>query len=83
MPFWMVTLGSRLLGPDSSIEIPYANLAISLLMLTIPIAIGMIIKYVEIKGFIFFYLKKCSELFAVCVRSLTGIWLCNLIYYMH
>lgn len=45
MPFWMLTLGSKLLGSESSIKIPYGNLATSLLALTIPVAIGLLIKY--------------------------------------
>lgn len=44
MPFWMLTLGTKLLGEGSSIKIPYGELATSLLVLTIPVAIGLLIK---------------------------------------
>jgi len=45
MPFWMMTLGSLLIDEESSFQVPYLNLFLSLVSLTIPIAIGLLIKY--------------------------------------
>jgi len=45
MPFWMLTLGSLLIDENSSFEIPYINLIGSLVSLTVPIGIGLLIKY--------------------------------------
>jgi len=45
MPFWMMTLGSLLTGGESSFTIPYLNLIGSLVALTVPIGIGLLIKY--------------------------------------
>ncbi|KAF2354675.1 Bile acid:sodium symporter/arsenical resistance protein Acr3 [Trinorchestia longiramus] len=45
MPTWMFLLGSRLLGPDSSITIPYTKLITSLITFSIPLFIGLLIKH--------------------------------------
>lgn len=44
MPLWMFTLGSRLLEENDNLQIPFANLAISLFALTIPVGIGITIR---------------------------------------
>lgn len=44
MPLWMFTLGSNLLEENDNIQIPFANLAISLVALTVPVCIGIIIR---------------------------------------
>ncbi|XP_045584542.1 hepatic sodium/bile acid cotransporter [Procambarus clarkii] len=43
MPLWMFTLGGKLLE-DADIKIPFSTLAISLVSLTVPITIGIIIR---------------------------------------
>ncbi|XP_018022496.1 uncharacterized protein LOC108678553 isoform X2 [Hyalella azteca] len=45
MPTWMYLLGSKLLGEGSSITIPYMNLITSLIGFSVPLFIGLLIKY--------------------------------------
>ncbi|KAK7067112.1 hypothetical protein SK128_011282 [Halocaridina rubra] len=45
MPLWLFTLGKSLLDENDNLQIPYSNLAVSLIGLTIPVSIGMIVKY--------------------------------------
>lgn len=44
MPLWMFTLGSRLMDGEDTIVIPFSNLAISLLALSLPICVGIIVR---------------------------------------
>ncbi|XP_042216405.1 ileal sodium/bile acid cotransporter-like isoform X3 [Homarus americanus] len=45
MPLWMYTLGTSLTSENNYMKVPFANLAISLVSLTVPTGIGMFIKY--------------------------------------
>ncbi|XP_068203949.1 uncharacterized protein [Palaemon carinicauda] len=44
MPLWMFTLGSRLTEGNDTIVIPFSNLAISLVALSLPVCIGILIR---------------------------------------
>ncbi|KAG0413998.1 hypothetical protein HPB47_008863 [Ixodes persulcatus] len=44
MPFWMHTLGHKLSGPTTP-AVPFSNLIVSLVALTIPLGIGLLIQY--------------------------------------
>ena len=46
MPFWMFVLGREIIAMDSSakIRIPYSNLVFSLIAMTIPLVIGLLIQ---------------------------------------
>ncbi|KAK8733163.1 hypothetical protein OTU49_006497, partial [Cherax quadricarinatus] len=45
MPLWMYTLGGKLLEENANLKIPYGNLAGSLISLTLPVAVGIFIRY--------------------------------------
>ncbi|KAG7172297.1 Ileal sodium/bile acid cotransporter-like 3 [Homarus americanus] len=45
MPLWMFTLGKKLLEDNANLQIPYSNLALSLVSLTVPVGIGMFIRF--------------------------------------
>nr|XP_045584540.1 uncharacterized protein LOC123746811 isoform X1 [Procambarus clarkii] len=45
MPLWMFTLGGKLLEENANLRIPYGNLAGSLISLTLPVGIGIFIRY--------------------------------------
>jgi sodium/bile acid cotransporter 3/5 len=45
MPFWMFVLGKEIITTNNAkVKIPYANLAFSLIGMTIPLAIGLLIQ---------------------------------------
>lgn len=44
MPLWMHTLGQKLSGPTTP-AVPFSNLIVSLVALTIPLGIGLLIQY--------------------------------------
>lgn len=44
MPLWMHTLGHKLSGPTTP-AVPFSNLIVSLVALTIPLGIGLLIQY--------------------------------------
>ncbi|XP_047468766.1 sodium/bile acid cotransporter-like [Penaeus chinensis] len=44
MPLWMFTLGSSLLEENANIHIPFVNLAISLITLTVPVCLGIFLR---------------------------------------
>lgn len=46
MPLWLFTLGKKLLESNANLKIPFGNLATSLVTLTLPIVIGIIIRQV-------------------------------------
>ncbi|XP_045584657.1 ileal sodium/bile acid cotransporter-like [Procambarus clarkii] len=45
MPLWMTTLGTRLIDDNTHLYIPFKTLAVSLVSLTGPIVIGMLIRW--------------------------------------
>ncbi|KAK4327362.1 hypothetical protein Pmani_002190 [Petrolisthes manimaculis] len=44
MPLWLFTLGRRLLHENDDLQVPFGNLVASLISLTIPVAIGVLIR---------------------------------------
>lgn len=44
MPFWMFTLGQELTQGESEVHVPYGNLVVSLISLTVPVGIGVAIR---------------------------------------
>ncbi|KAK7084140.1 hypothetical protein SK128_012867 [Halocaridina rubra] len=44
MPLWMFTLGKTITDRDKNLQIPFSNLIISLITLTIPLGVGIFIK---------------------------------------
>ena len=45
MPLWMFTLGSRITQRGGDIEIPYQGIVTSLIVLTAPSVIGMLLRW--------------------------------------
>lgn len=44
MPFWMFTLGQELTQEESNLQVPYGNLVVSLISLTVPVGIGVALR---------------------------------------
>lgn len=51
MPLWMFTLGEQLLQENTDLQIPFGNMAGSLISLTVPVCIGIIIRCFTYKKF--------------------------------
>ena len=45
MPFWMFTLGSQITADGGNIQVPYQGIVSSLLVLTTPSVIGMVLRW--------------------------------------
>ncbi|CAL4064562.1 unnamed protein product, partial [Meganyctiphanes norvegica] len=45
MPIWLYTLGAKLLEDNDNLQVPFGNLVATLIFLTIPITIGIILKW--------------------------------------
>lgn len=80
MPLWMFTLGGQLLL-RGNVQVPYLNLTFSLIALTLPLGIGLVIqhKLPKVAAFLRSILRPCT----VCVMVLTiggGTYLSSYIF---
>lgn len=44
MPLWMFTLGQKLTEGESRLHVPYGNLVVSLISLTVPVGLGVALR---------------------------------------
>lgn len=72
MPLWMYLLSGFFLPPGSPIQVPYVEMSISLVTLTLPLGIGLLIRRCKPKVADFLVnklLKPCSFVIIILIFS--------------
>ena len=66
MPFWLWLLSGFFLNESSNVQVPFLDIALSLIFLTIPIGIGQLIRYFRPK-MASFITDKFIKPFSFCI----------------
>lgn len=76
MPLWLFLLSDFFLPPGSAVQVPYVDMTISLITLTIPLAAGLLIRRCKPKVAEYLVskvLKPCSFVIMILMTSVPAL----------